>query len=345
MNGYQTWIEDYFRENTIQLDPIQSLQTDFYANKLDISLGNISELQINNITQPILLSISSEWINFFKDTNLGFYDKNNKRGFWDCIFLKINTKRDLLIKIIVHGNNWREILVENYFNDFINNIDAKYTVHHKSIYIQWTNNNSHPRKNVNTILFYGSPCIDENILGINFILKPDTFSQTNPFIVEPLYKAIHQYIEPYNEFICYGRNFGHIFFTLDRSVILYAYDTCELNMQDLQQSYYQNSQIKAKVEFNLDKDHQLIFNMLSSYKQTNTNYIIFTSNGCLDSTIIYSLKNNHQIKKICYITCNHKAFCKDLDKLNNFYISKIQYYDLLPNTAVFGIIAEITFDR
>ncbi|ANB50599.1 putative RNA methyltransferase [Powai lake megavirus] len=314
----------------------------YYANKLAINLNNCNEIDSNIVTKKILINIAKEWIIFIKSSPYDIYDKNSGSGFWNQISFKINCDNELMIKIMVIKNDWIKKISCLDFQNIIKYIDTKYSVVHNCIYIQWSENQICPNKDDNMQLLWGSNGILENILGINFKITPFTFSQGNSNTCDLLYSTIHNFINIKNntKIICYGRNVGHICFTIPHKLIIYGYNPCRIVDADLRETLNVNN-IKPKIYLFLDEKCDLISNKLSEI--TNSDQIIILSPGRngLKKNIINSIKNNRKVNRFYYISCYMKSLVRDLESITNCQITRIQPINLFPSTPFYEILVEI----
>ncbi|AUV58433.1 RNA methyltransferase [Bandra megavirus] len=333
----------YYNVKTICHTMLFYPKNKYYANKLAIDLNNCNEIDSNIITNKILINIAKEWINFIKSSPYDVYDKKSGLGFWNQISFKINCDNELMVKIMVIKNNWIQKISCLNLQKIIKYIDTKYSVIHNCIYIQWSENQSCPYKDDNMQLIWGSNGILENILGINFKITPFTFSQGNPNTCDLLYSTIHKFINIKNNtnIICYGRNIGHICFTIPQKSIIHGYNPCRVVDTDLRETLYINN-IKPIIYLSLDEKCNLISNKL--FEITNCDQIIILSPGRngLKKNIIGSIKNNrNQIISFYYVSCYTKSLVRDLESITNCCISRIQPINLFPNTPFYEILVEI----
>ncbi|BCS83152.1 RNA methyltransferase [Cotonvirus japonicus] len=337
-----------FYERNVYIKPIAFYPVNSrYANKLSINLNDTGDIVTNIITQDILKHIGLEWINFISKTNMPIFDKNKNTGFWNTISFKINTNNDIMIKIfVVHNQTF--FLDKDFFDEFINYLDKKYRTNHASIYIQYSNSKSNPIKDDNMTLFYGDPGTQENILGVNFHITPNTFSQGNPFTCDMLYKLTHNFIDDFHDknskksIICYGRNAGHICFTLDTKKIIYAFNPCPVVDRDLRVTMNINDIIP---EINLELDEKCC--KISEKISMSKDFTLIVSPGRtgLKTNLSDAINSSRStIKDFYYISCYSKSLIRDLNRITDCTISKIQPVNLFPNTQFYESIVKITLN-
>lgn len=325
--------------HTMLFDP----KDKYYANKLAINLNNCNDIDSNIITDKILINIAKEWINFINSSPYDIYDKKSGLGFWNQISFKINCNNELMIKIMVIKNNWIQKIYCLDLKNIIKYIDTKYSITHNCIYIQWSENQSCPNKDDNMQLIWGSNGIFENILDINFKITPFTFSQGNPNTCELLYSTIHKFIDIENNtnIICYGRNIGHISFTIPQKSIIYGYNPCRVVDTDLRETLCINN-IKPIIYLFLDEKCDLVSNKLSQITNYDQTIILSPGRNGLKKNIINSIKNNkNKISRFYYVSCYTKSLVRDLESITNCCISRIQPINLFPNTPFYEILVEI----
>uniref|UniRef100_A0A6G6ACG2 Putative RNA methyltransferase n=1 Tax=Borely moumouvirus TaxID=2712067 RepID=A0A6G6ACG2_9VIRU len=335
---YQS-LKNFCNSESIMYPIIFHPKNKYYANKLSIDLNNLYEIDTNNISQKIICHIAKEWVNFILSSEYEIYNKNKKTGFWYQLSFKMNTNSELMVKILVIGSDWKNKISKTFFNNFLLQLENKYNIKHSSIYIQWSKNHSCPSKDDNMELIYGDDGISENILGIDFIITPFTFSQGNPYTCDMLYNAIHKFIniDNVNNIICYGRNVGHICFTIKKNITIYGYNPCRVVHKDLKKTIQIN-----KLDVNhlyLDEKCDLISHKLEEQFSQNTVIILSPGRNGLKKNIIESILKN--VKKFYYISCYSKSLVRDLNSIGNCVITRIQPINLFPNTQFYEIIVEI----
>ncbi|AGC01948.1 DNA methyltransferase [Acanthamoeba polyphaga moumouvirus] len=339
---YQS-LKSFSNDETVIYPILFYPQNKYYANKLSVDLNNLSEIDTNNITQKIIIDLAKEWINFILQSDYDIYHKNKKTGFWYQISFKMNINSELMVKILVIGSDWKNKISKIFFDNILVLIESKYNIKHSCIYIQWSKNHSCPIKDNNMELIYGLDGIKENILGIDFIITPFTFSQANPNTCNLLYETIHKFIniDNINNIICYGRNVGHICFTIKKNISIFGYNPCNVVDKDLRRTL-DNNNINSAIYLYLDEKCELVSHKLGEQFYKNTVIILSPGRNGLKNNVAKSIrKNKINIKKFYYVSCYSKSLVRDLEVIGNCLITRMQPINLFPGTPFYEIILEI----
>ncbi|AGF85337.1 hypothetical protein QJ854_gp445 [Moumouvirus goulette] len=339
---YQS-LKKFCNKETIIYPILFHPQNKYYANKLSIDLNNLSEIDTNNVTQKIIINVAKEWIKFILSSDYEIYNKNKKTGFWNQVSFKTNINSQLMIKLLVIGSDWENKISKICLDEFLIKTENKYNIKHTSIYIQWSKNHSCPIKDNNMQLIYGTNGIKENILGIDFIITPFTFSQANPNTCNILYETIHKFInvDDIDDIICYGRNIGHICLTIKKNITIYGYNPCQVVDKDLRKTIILNK-ITNPINLFLDEKCELISFKFGEEFIQNTIIILSPGRNGLKNNVIKSIsENKNSIKKFYYVSCYSKSLIRDLNTIGNCCITRIQPINLFPNTQFYEIIVEI----
>ena len=116
------------------------------------------------------------------------YNPKTHRGFWRQLLLRENQKEEILVNIIVN-----EEVEKGFFADLIVLLENMYTV--KSLYYtchQGLNDNWLESK---VICLWEKDPMFEEILGLRFLISPQSFLQTNLKGTEVLYETIVDYVK------------------------------------------------------------------------------------------------------------------------------------------------------
>lgn len=316
----------------------------YYANKIGIDLNNIEQFEQNVITKPLLKLVGKKWISFIQNTKLAIYNKKYFTGFWKHISFKMNEHNHIIVKLDVYNKEIKhDIIIHSYFDKLIKDIDLEFNTTHTAVYLQYTSTNSMPTKNDNIILVYGAEGMTEKIMDIEFTITPYTFSQGNPYTCQMLYEYVHKFIDNIclNPLICYGRNIGHICFTLGKDCKVYGFNPCPIVHKDLQNTII-NNKIIPSINIQLDPECNLFADYINKY-DSNHDIIISPGRNGLKPIIIKAIKvARHKIKYFYYISCYIKSLVRDLDDINGCILEKIQPIDLFPRTPFCEILVKIT---
>ena len=340
-------IKQFSTKSTINL-PIKFYPVnEFYANKISIEFAEERQLESNHITQHNLLTIAKHWIDFISKDTRPIYSRKTKQGFWNHLSLKINTKSQLMVKLLVVtiDDKYLDYFEKDFFNQFIDDIDGQYNIVHQSIFFQHSHNQSCPIKDDNLVLFYGTNGIQEEILGINFWISPSTFSQANSYTCDQLYQTVHQFIDYSfsDQIVCYGRNVGHICFTLtnvlDKKII--GYNPCPVVHDDLIKTINTNL-IIHNIELHLDIDCQKISNTLQFVNDSIIVLIVSPGRNGLKKNLAQAISCSRKtIRQFYYISCYTKSLVRDLNLIGNCYIERAQAIDLFPGTKFCEVIVKV----
>jgi 23S rRNA (uracil1939-C5)-methyltransferase len=337
----------YCNDKTIKKSIIGSPLDKFYANKINIDINNIDDIEKNTISNKIIIStaiVIKKWLlNYSK---LKIYDHKIYQGFWRIIGIKSNKENDIMLKITIFDdgknndlwNDEKDLLIQ-YLLD--NNISLKL------IFLQTTNKKEINAKDDKLDIIYdidNKYGIYETILNTKFFITPNSFSQANESTVDLLYNTIDNIIieNLQNKLIGYGRNIGHIIFPIINNFKkVQLYNPCHIVHTNLLQTITINN-INTN---NLVLTHDQKCSLISfDIKNENDKFTLVVSPGRtgLKDNVIESIVKTNNITKIIYVSCNIVSFIKNMEKLKDYFIiSKIIPIDIFPGTKYCEIIIEI----
>lgn len=306
-------IQKYSSHNTIKNTIIFYNKYNNYSNEILIDFNDIQSFIDNKYSQLFLKNIANEWFSYIvADTSL----------FWSKLFLKINNKKDIMVKIIAE-KSWKEHLNLDNILMFIKQIDDFFGSLHDSIYIEWFDEKE------NLFLLYGNHNIKENILGIDFYLTSNF--NCNPYMTEIFYRNIHNFIDDKNKkIIFYGNNITQIAMTFPFDIEIKCFIPNKSIYDNLNKTPYPTN-IKLFYD-----ESSLIF---TKFLIRNKYQVILDSMNNITRNVFKNFRNKFDY--FYYISFDINILINDLDIISNCFIDKNQPFDIYPDTFDYISISKI----
>ena len=350
-------------------EPIKSVETEKYRNKMEFSYGNevkdgamILGLHKQNSFHDIVevdgLKLMDNNFNkiymfcnkFSQKSGLNFYHRTQHVGFFrNLVIRKADFTKQILVNMVTTSqidenlkNKFQKELVQGLLNLELEN-DFEIT----GILHTINDNFSDSVISEKEEILYGVRDLEEKILDLKFKISPYSFFQTNSKTVEKLYQKVLDYLEEINikEAIIFDLfsgtgTIGQIVSKKAKKV--YGIELVEEAVEKANENTRNNNITNA--EF-IAGD---VFEKLDEFNNRNIkpNILILDPPraGVGEKTIEKLLK--YDVKNIIYISCNPKTFNTDLKKFqeNSYKLMKICPVDMFPFTPhleVVGILERI----
>lgn len=281
-----------------------------YSNEILIDFNDLKPFIDNQCSQLFLKSIANEWFSYIiADQSL----------FWSKLFIKMNNKKDIMVKIIAN-NSWKENLNLDNILLFIKETDTFFNSLHKSIYIECDNNIS---------LLYGDQNIKEKILGIDFYLTSNF--NCNPYMTEIFHRNIHNFIDNKDKkIIFYGNDITQIAMTIPFNIKI----KCFIPNKTIYHNFLKSS-YPSNIKLILDETSLNFTKYLIKKKYQ----IILDSMNNMIRNILRNFRKS--INYFYYISFDINTLINDLDIISNCFIDKIQPFDICPDTFDYVSISKI----
>ena len=320
--------------------PNESLYPKNYRNRCDLELSS----NINNDYTSIFS------INFTKKLKEYLHTINNNNFKLLEVMIKENNKNQILVKIVCYIYNYNTRIKLKSLVVLLLYIAKMYNKELVSVYYQYTNNNSKPKKNSKYIHLYGYKDIVESYNLDNRIIKfhiePDSFSRINYVESINIYNHILSLVLKNLDYklVCLGRDINVPSLLLSKyfkSTRIFTH--CKLIYNDLLKNTYKEDH---KISLTSKVDYKDIFNI-------DDDIILLSAgrNGVSDE-VMDRLNNLDNIKQIVYISCNSKSMKRNIDYLltkdSKYKIDRVVIVDEFPNTKYTNILISlksISFSR
>ena len=312
--------------------PIESLYQKNYRNRCDLEL----ETGIDNIYT------SKFSINFTKKLKEYLCTINNSEFKLLEVMIKENSENQVLIKLVCYIYNYNTRIKFQSLILLLLYISKLYKKELVSIYYQYTNNKSKPKKN-KYIHLYGSKDIVETYNLDNRIIKfhiePDSFSRINYSESINIYKSILDLIVKNTSYnlICLGRDINVPSLLLAKyfkSIRIFTH--CNLIYNDLLKNKYS---VEHTISLTSKENYKDIFNI--------TDDIVLLSAGRrgVSDKVLDKLDSLSRIKQILYISCNYKSMKRNIEyllkKTIKYKLDRVVMIDEFPNTIYSNILISI----
>lgn len=293
--------------------------------------------EINSISNCLLQdSIANSAIDvvleFVRKHNIPVYDETSKTGILRHLLLRVNSKNDLMLGLVVNAN---KIDFANEFVEFIRFRLPRIS----TIVLNHNTLNTNVILGTNNSTVFGSGKIDEWILNNKFSLSLNSFFQVNTKQTEYLYKKAFEYanfssndtlLDLYCGVgtigICAAKYVKSVFgLEIVQAAIGNANENVKLN--GIQNAKYVCGDVSDLIKHSADCDI----------------VIADPPRGGLNSGAIRAILNLNP-KKLVYISCNPSTLARDLAvfNLNNYSVEALSSFDMFPQTTHVECVALLT---
>lgn len=303
------------------------IHTGFYQKRThDIFVAD--EYNLRSICCNYIMNDLLEEMNKFKGTKREFkvYNDVNKSGLLKTCIVRNNSKGELLLVLVVDKesnlNRLKDFLL--YFYKKHDNL--------KSIYISIKNKKDNVIFGEETYKIAGLDYIEENIMGINFKIYPDSFFQINRNQTIKLYNDAINLLGDYSDknIIDAFSGTGTISMIMSlKAKKVYGIELVKSSVIAARKTVKDNNInnvefIEARVEHVIDK----IMN------KDKIDYIVFDPpRKGIDYSVLESVCESN-ISKIVYISCNPSTLARDIKILieKGYRLEYVKGYDMFPQT-------------
>ena len=303
------------------------IYTGFYQKRThDIFVSD--EYNLRSICCNYIMNDLLEEMNKFKGTKREFkvYNDVNKSGLLKTCIVRNNSKGELLLVLVVDKesnlNRLKDFLL--YFYKKHDNL--------KSIYISIKNKKDNVIFGEETYKIAGLDYIEENIMGINFKIYPDSFFQINRNQTIKLYNDAINLLGDYSDknIIDAFSGTGTISMIMSlKAKKVYGIELVKSSVIAARKTVKDNNInnvefIEARVEHVIDK----IMN------KDKIDYIVFDPpRKGIDYSVLESVCESN-ISKIVYISCNPSTLARDIKILieKGYRLEYVKGYDMFPQT-------------
>lgn len=164
-------------------------------------------------------------------------------------------------------------------------------------------------------------------------IKPTSFSQINNKIAVSLYRRLCEIVKDKVVANCYS-GAGLLSLQMLQSGAKQVYGI-ELGLSEHLDAQELKNKNKLNSLINLKGDCAKILPKIS--RKIDLIVVDPPRAGC-DNLVIEAIKDS-SAKEMVYISCNHATFARDLKRLENYSLERIELFDMFPKTANFEIFA------
>ncbi|MCX7697216.1 MAG: 23S rRNA (uracil(1939)-C(5))-methyltransferase RlmD [Bacteroidales bacterium] len=259
--------------------------------------------------------------------NLSPYNRKTHEGFLRNLIIRKNSKDEWMIILVVTEDK-KEIIhhiFEKIIPLFPQVISWNYVVNQKK------NDSLH---DLDPILFYGMPYLEETILQIQFKIRPLSFFQVNKNQAEKLYSKVVQWGAFKKEDVVYDLYTGTGTIALSISPFVkkvIGIDNSSQAIQDAQENARNNSVCNSVFVFS-DVAKGFNDSLIEEHGRPNVVILDPPRSGVHPQVIKQLLKKRPE--RIIYVSCNPGTQARDISMLSELYeLHKIQPFDMFPQTA------------
>ena len=284
---------------------------------------NLRSVYCNDLINDLLSEM-----NKFKGTKKEFkvYNDVNMSGLLKTCVVRNNSKGELLLVLVVDkGSNLSRL------KDFLISFYKKHE-NLKSIYLSIKNKKDNVIFGEETYKIVGLDYIEENIMGINFKIYPDSFFQINKNQTIKLYNDAINLLGDYSDknIIDAFSGTGTISMIMSlKAKKVYGIELVKSSVIAARKTVKDNN-IK-NVEFIESRVENVIDKIMDKEK---IDYIVFDPpRKGIDYSVIESVCKSN-ISKIVYISCNPSTLARDIKILmeKGYKLEYVKGYDMFPQT-------------
>lgn len=277
-------------------------------------------------------------------------------GHWRQFIVRSNELGEHMIIGQFHPQNLNKMEIEEEMknmNKYFTSISSDINV--ASVYMQAARGARRGHDSDPFILISGKECLTESVLEKQFSLSPESFFQVNTLGAEVLFQTIVDELRPTKDMtvIDIGSGTGVIALTLApyvRRVI--GIEQSGRAVEDAKKNATMNN-IK-NVTWIQGKAEETLPRLLDEYYSSDVAVVCNPGRGGLRSSVISSIREMEQIKKVIYVSCKPGG-----DAMKNFvhlslkgsykqpslpfHITNVQCVDLFPQTGHIELV--LSFER
>ncbi|MEJ6492713.1 MAG: 23S rRNA (uracil(1939)-C(5))-methyltransferase RlmD [Flavobacteriales bacterium] len=344
-----------------------------YRNKMEYSFSNIEHIpatgeevdnafalgfkrrgtwwKVENLNKPSGL-FDVEWEtklieirNYLKATNLPAWHPPKKHGFFRHIVVRKSFAEDKLLLNLVTSSEGLKKFDAPAFAKFIQELmgDRIAGLWHT------VNDNVADRakiENGNSTLLFGTPKINEELLGLTFEISMESFFQTNPKCAESLYTKALDYVfeeelkddEIIMDLFCGTGTIGQILTTRKQNAKIVGVDIVEEAIVDARKNAKRNG--INQIEFFAADVGKFLKEHPEFQGKIGTIILDPPRAGIAPKTLLKVIELG--AKNIVYISCNPSTQARDTATLieHGFSLEKLSFVDQFPHTGHIESIAK-----
>ena len=284
---------------------------------------NLRSIESNYMINELLLEMN-KFIGTKKEFKV--YNDINMSGLLKTCVVRNNSKGELLLAIVVNKSSNL-----NRLKDFLISFYNKYD-NLKSVYISVKNKKDNVIFGEEIYKVVGNDYIEENIMGINFKIYPDSFFQINRSQTIKLYNDAINLLGNYSDknIIDAFSGTGTISMIMSlKAKKVYGIELVKSSVLAARKTVKDNN-IK-NVEFIEARVENIIDEIM---KKDKIDYIVFDPpRKGIDYTVLDSVCKSN-ISKIVYISCNPSTLARDIKILmeKGYRLEYVKGYDMFPQT-------------
>ncbi|MDP2929627.1 MAG: 23S rRNA (uracil(1939)-C(5))-methyltransferase RlmD [Candidatus Omnitrophota bacterium] len=330
-------------------DIIPSPEIFHYRNKMEYAVGvwdgikvvglrqknrfyrvvGLSECRIFNKDIALIFNAFSGWI---ADNNIEPYHNSKRSGALRYLALRHSKYYDEVMATVVASSRNLD------FSGLINEFRKIGTI--KSIYLCVNDKLSDLAVSGDIKLLYGDRRIKERINGIDYLISPDSFFQTNSYCCNSLYAAIKREAKLFGGNaldICCGS--GGI--TLQAADIFGAVTGVDISARNIEDALTNAALNNIRnAEFICDDAERFFLGLAASGKIKDFSTVILDPPRAGLTKKTKCAVRDSRVKNVIYVSCNPKILAGDLAALTESYtIEKIIPVDMFPHTKHMEVIA------
>ncbi|MEM4368528.1 MAG: 23S rRNA (uracil(1939)-C(5))-methyltransferase RlmD [Candidatus Anstonellales archaeon] len=285
-----------------------------------------------------ILSTTKKWI---EENRLEPYDLLSHKGKVRYVVVKHSkTYNKIMLNLVVTGTKYQ---IQNNENEIYEDAVERYKniLNVSSVYLSINNSVSDNAVPQEILHLWGEKFIRETLNGVEYLIYPSTFFQTNTKCCENLYKLILDEIIEGNTLDLYCGSGGITLQVAKHKPFgkIIGIDSSKENINNAFENLKINSLSSDMVEFVNDNVENFILKLWKSKFFSNLSNIIVDPPRPGLSKKVKNIIANLGINRIIYVSCNPKTLYEDLKSFIKFYkIKKLIPVDMFPHTSHIELI-------
>lgn len=289
------------------------------------------------LIQPIYATKIAKWLRDFSEKyHLTPYDEKNNSGILRHVLIRKNKKDEYMVVLITRTEtlpNQRE-LIQKMVKEFPFITSIYQNINEKATNVILGKKTKH---------LYGNEVLIEEVLGLKFLVSPNSFFQTNLKQTEKLYQLVKDMANPTKDNIILDAYCG-----VGTISLLLANSSKKVYGIEIVNEAIKNA--KANMLLNGIDNVQFITGKaeeeIKKFVEKKIDIIIVDPprKGCEKDLLEVIMEK--RIPKLIYVSCNSATLARDLEILSRSYdIQEIKIVDMFPRTSDVECVCTLTLAK
>jgi 23S rRNA (uracil1939-C5)-methyltransferase len=314
----RAWTVDFDRENPVNLNALGFHIPGKFDKVLDIEKCHLMPDYVNDITRSIK--------NYCEENGYSFFDIREQNGLMRNVLLRCNSKGEWMVLLSFFEDDMEKI---NSLLEYLKNRFDKIT---SLVYVINTKRND-TLSDLEVFCYYGNDHLTEELDGLKFKIRPQSFFQTNTEQAEVLYRITKAFAG------LQGNELVYDLYTGTGSIAIYVADKARhvVGIEYVQEAVEDAAENMAlngieNCEFHAGDMKNILTPEFVSLKGKPDVVITDPPRDGMHPAVVQRLLEM-EAPRIVYVSCNPATQARDAKLLSEKYdLKKIQPVDMFPHT-------------